>query len=85
VSNKHVSAQLIDDDAHATIASVASSSIKGLDGKTMTEKAVIIGEEIAKKASSKKVKTVIFDRGAKKYHGRIKALADAARGKGLEF
>lgn len=84
ISNKHIVAQLINDEAHATLAAVDTSTMK-LDKKTMTEKAVIVGEEIAKKASSKKIKAVVFDRGAKKYHGRIKALADAAREKGLVF
>jgi large subunit ribosomal protein L18 len=51
----------------------------------MTEKAATIGKEIAKKALNAKIKTVVFDRGGKLYHGRIKALADAARGEGLEF
>ena len=51
----------------------------------MTEKAAWVGTEIAKKAKAAKVKTVVFDRGGKLYHGRVKALADAARKAGLEF
>ena len=51
----------------------------------MTEKAILIGQEIAKKAIKHKVKKVAFDRNHKLYHGSIKALADAARKEGLEF
>ena len=51
----------------------------------MTEKAMMIGTEVAKKAKSAKVHTVVFDRNGRLYHGRIKALADAARAGGLEF
>jgi large subunit ribosomal protein L18 len=51
----------------------------------MTEKAKLVGAEIAKKAKKLKITTVVFDRNGKLYHGRIKALADAARAEGLEF
>ena len=84
VSNRHVSAQLIDDTKHQTIAQVSTVGQKSATG-TMTERAVWIGSEIAKKAKAKKVKRVVFDRGGRLYHGRIKALADAARAGGLEF
>ncbi|MCA9324260.1 50S ribosomal protein L18 [Candidatus Saccharibacteria bacterium] len=83
VSNQHVSAQIINDDTHTTIA--AATSVGSKTKGTMSERAALIGTEIAKAASKAKVKTVVFDRGAKKYHGRIKALADAARKEGLEF
>jgi large subunit ribosomal protein L18 len=83
ISNKHISAQLINDDTHTTIGGATSVGLK--DKATMTEKAVTVGEKIAKIAVKKKVAAVVFDRGAKKYHGRIKALADAARKNGLEF
>ena len=83
ISNRHVVAQIIDDSAHKTIAhaTTAGSKITG----TMTEKAAAIGEEIAKKAAKAKVTTVVFDRGARLYHGRVQALAEAARKNGLEF
>lgn len=84
ISNHHVSAQLIDDTNHKTIAHVSTVGSKEAKG-TMTKKAEWVGSEIAKKAKTSKIKTVVFDRGGKQYHGRIKALADAARGGGLEF
>lgn len=83
ISNLHVSAQLIDDDNSKTIVS-ASTVAKKVSG-TMTDKAKLVGAEIAKKAAAKKIKQVVFDRGARNYHGRVKALADAARENGLEF
>ena len=83
ISNLHVSAQLIDDTTNTTIgaASTVGSKITG----TMTEKAATIGTEIAKAAKNAKISSVVFDRGSKLYHGRVKALADAARKEGLEF
>jgi len=84
VSNKHITAQLIDDETHATIAYVSTVGTKAAKG-SMTERATWVGEEIAKKSKAAKVKVVVFDRGAHAYHGRVKALADAARKNGLEF
>jgi large subunit ribosomal protein L18 len=84
VSNLHVTAQIIDDTAHKTITAVSTVGQKAAVG-TMTEKAAWVGAEIAKKAKAAKVKAVVFDRGGKVYHGRVKALADAARKEGLEF
>jgi large subunit ribosomal protein L18 len=83
VSNRHVSAQIIDDTSHRTIA--ASSTVGTKQTQTMTEQAMWIGEDIAKKAIKQKVKRVVFDRNGRKYHGRLAALADAARKQGLEF
>ena len=84
ISNRHIIAQIIDDSTSQTLA-YASSVGKKFDGQTMTNKAISIGSEIAKKAKQAKITKVVFDRGSKKYHGRIKALAESARGAGLEF
>lgn len=84
VSNKHISAQLIDDTKHHTIAAITTVGQKAATG-TMTAKAEWVGTEIAKKAKAAKVKSVVFDRNGRLYHGRVKALADAARAGGLEF
>jgi large subunit ribosomal protein L18 len=83
ISNLHVSAQIIDDDKCATIAS-ATTVGKKVAG-TLTEKAVLIGSEIAINAKKAKVRKIVFDRNGRIYHGRVKALADAARAGGLEF
>jgi large subunit ribosomal protein L18 len=83
VSNVHISAQIIDDSKGITL---AYCSTVGTDQKgSMSEKAAWVGEEIASTAKKAKVGKVVFDRGARLYHGRIKILADAAREKGLEF
>lgn len=84
ISNIHISAQLIDDTEHKTIAYVTTIGKKAATG-TKTEKAAWVGEEIAKAAKAKKIKQVVFDRNGKLYHGRVAALADAARKAGLEF
>lgn len=84
ISNTNVSAQIIDDTAKHTIVAVTTAGDKAFKG-TLTEKAALIGAEIATKAKAAKVTKVVFDRAGRKYHGRIKALAEAAREKGLEF
>lgn len=83
ISNTNVSAQIINDDEHKTL--VATTTVGSSKKMTMTQKAELVGEEIAKLASKKKIDKVVFDRGAKKYHGRMKALAEAARKNGLGF
>ncbi len=83
ISNKHISAQVIDDTNGRTVVSVSTLD-KGAVTGTMTEKATWVGTEIAKKAVAAKVSTVVLDRGGKLYHGRVKALAEAARDAGLE-
>ena len=82
-SLRFISVQLINDDSGATIAAASDRTVK--EKMTRVERATKVGEEIAKKAQEAGVKTVIFDRGASKYHGRVKALADAAREGGLTF
>jgi large subunit ribosomal protein L18 len=84
MSSRHVSAQLIDDASHKTLAAVTTVGQKAAKG-TMTEKAAWVGAEIAAKAKSAKVSAVVFDRGGRQYHGRVEALANAAREKGLTF
>jgi large subunit ribosomal protein L18 len=83
VSNMHVTAQIIDDANSKTLAYVTTVGQK--QSGSMVEKAAVVGKEIAVIAKKAKVNKVVFDRGAKKYHGRVKALADAAREGGLEF
>lgn len=84
VSNRHVIAQIIDDSTGKTLAYVSTVASKDAKG-TMTDKAAWVGGQIAAKAKAAKVSTVVFDRGSKLYHGRVAALADAARKSGLEF
>jgi len=80
-SNKNITAQLIDDEAMKTLASASSLKMKGNN----EEVAKKVGEAIAKEAKKLKINKVVFDRGGYLYHGRVKALADAARENGLEF
>jgi large subunit ribosomal protein L18 len=82
-SLNHIYAQVIDDVAGRTLASVSTIGHKGA-GKGM-EEAASVGKAIAEKAKAAGVGQVVFDRGGFLYHGRIKALADAAREAGLEF
>lgn len=81
-SAKFIYAQLINDDKAVTL--VSASDVKIKTGKKV-EKAEKVGEEIAKLALAKKIKTVVFDRSGFAYHGRIKAVAEGARKGGLEF
>jgi large subunit ribosomal protein L18 len=83
ISNIHVVAQIVDDSKGTTLA-YASTVGKKVEGN-MTDKAGFVGHEIAKNAKKAKVTKVVFDRSERKYHGRVKALADAARADGLEF
>lgn len=85
ISLLHVSAQIIDDTNHKTLVYVGSKNEKTLAKASLTEKATWVGTQAAEAAQAKKITQVIFDRGAKRYHGRVAALADAARTKGLEF
>ena len=85
-SNANIEAQIIDDVKGVTLVS-ASSLEKELNLKNggNVEAAKVIGAEIAKRAKKAKINTVVFDRGGYLYHGRVKALAEAAREGGLEF
>ena len=83
ISNTHISAQLIDDVKQHTLAAATTVGTKAKG--SMTEKAAIVGAEIAKKAKKSKISAVVFDRNGRQYAGRLKALADAARQEGLEF
>ena len=79
----NIYAQLIDDQNGVVLAQ--ASSIKSKDKMTKTQSAQKVGEELAKKASEKKISECVFDRAGYKFHGRVKALAEAARENGLKF
>jgi large subunit ribosomal protein L18 len=83
ISNMHITVQLIDDIKQHTLAS--SSTVGSKFTGTTTEKATLIGADIAKKAKKAKIETVVFDRNGHKYAKRLRALADAARKEGLRF
>ncbi|HRZ79676.1 MAG TPA: 50S ribosomal protein L18 [bacterium] len=85
-SNRHIYAQLIDDVAGVTLVS-ASSDEKGFTKPQGDKKAVAakVGQTIAMKCKEKGIETVVFDRNGYPFHGRLKALADAAREHGLKF
>jgi len=85
-SGRHIYAQLIDDAQGRTLAAASSLDADG-KGKTgaTTEAAAEVGKRVAERAVAAGVTTVVFDRGGFLYHGRVKALADAARASGLEF
>ena len=85
-SGKHIYAQVIDDTAGKTVAS-ASTLDKDIKGKTGATKdgAALVGKTLAERAKAAGVSKVVFDRGGFLFHGRVKALADAAREGGLEF
>ena len=85
-STRHIVAQVVDDEARVTLASASTmdAAIRGGDGDK-TDKARQVGTLVAERAKAAGVETVVFDRGGNKYHGRIAALADAARESGLAF
>lgn len=80
-SLQHISAQLIDDVKHQTVAGVSDEKMKG----NKTQRAQLVGKGIAEAAQKLKITQVVFDRGSYLYHGRVKALAEAARQQGLKF
>lgn len=83
ISNKHVSAQIIDDVMQHTLA--AATTVGTKQTGSLSEQAAFVGSEIAKKAKKAKINAVVFDRNGRQYAGRLAALADAARKEGLEF
>lgn len=87
-SLKGIYAQIVDDSYGRTIISASTLDPevkKALNGLTKTESARIVGKVVAERARGKGIRQVVFDRGGYKYHGRVKALAEAAREAGLEF
>ena len=87
-SLNHVYAQVIDDSTGRTLVSASTLDVEirsQADGKTKTSKSGLVGALVAKRALSKGISRVAFDRGGYQYHGRVKALGDAAREKGLEL
>ena len=82
-SNKEIYVQVIDDTNGVTLASSSSKALK-INGGNI-EGAKLVGKDIAEKCKKAKIERVVFDRGGYLYHGRVKALADAARENGLEF
>lgn len=83
-SNHHIYAQVIDDEAGRTLASASTLADKVAGGVTL-ETAGRVGTSVAERALAAGVSSVVFDRGGYQYHGRVKALAEAARQAGLEF
>ncbi len=86
-SNKHISVQVIDDDAGATLAaaSTVEATQRSLGSGNNVAAATRVGELIAERAKAAGVTSVVFDRGGFAYHGRVAAIAEAARASGLEF
>lgn len=83
-SNKEIYAQVIDDDQNKTVVSANSLNNNNAKG-SKSEKAQVVGKEIAEKAGQAGIQTVVFDRNGYLYHGRVKSLAEAAREGGLKF
>ena len=87
-TSKHIYAQVIDDFTGKTLVACGSTSkafSADVGKKSKSERAALVGQEIARRATEAGVSTVVFDRGSFKFHGRVKALADAAREGGLSF
>lgn len=84
-SNKYIYAQLVNDDEGKTLLGISEKDLAKEVKGSKTERAKLVGEKIAKVAIDKKIKEIVFDRSGYKYHGRVKALAEGARSKGLKF
>ncbi len=83
-SNRGFYLQIIDDSRRVTLVSAHSKELKG-DAKNNIDQAIKLGQLLAKKAKEKKIEKLVFDKSAYRYHGRVKAIADAVREAGLEF
>ncbi len=87
-SNRYLFAQVIDQKTGKTVLGLADRkllSLKEMEGKTKSERAKLFGEKLSQEVLKKKIDKVVFDRGACRYHGRIKALAEGLREGGLKF
>ncbi|MEL6488858.1 MAG: 50S ribosomal protein L18 [Cyanobacteria bacterium J06634_6] len=85
-SNQHIYAQVIDDTQHKTLVSASTlDKDAGSKASATAEAAAVVGKLIAERALKQNISQVVFDRGGKLYHGRVAALADAAREAGLKF
>jgi large subunit ribosomal protein L18 len=86
-SSRHLFVQIVDDSIGQTLvsASTMEDALRKDSSSDKSAKARIVGKELAQRAKAKGISTVVFDRGGNKYHGRVAALADAARENGLEF
>ena len=83
ISHRHLRLQVIDDQAGRTL--VSTSTLKSKDKGNLSDKAALMGQEIARLCTEAKIESVIFDRGRRAYHGRLRRLAEAARKEGLKF
>jgi large subunit ribosomal protein L18 len=84
ISNRHITAQIIDDQSQKTLVYVSTVGKKNITDP-MTKRAAELGVDLAKKAKAAKISKVVLDRGSRLYHGRVKSLAESAREGGLEF
>lgn len=84
-SLKHIYAQVVNDEHGETLVAASSLDLEGVGDATKSQTAEKVGQLLAERALDHGIKEVIFDRGGYKFHGRVKALADAARKAGLEF
>ena len=84
-SGRNITAQVIDDEAGVTLVSANTTEKELKAGKANVATAIEIGKLVAERGAAKNIRKVVFDRGGNKYHGKVKALADAAREAGLEF
>jgi large subunit ribosomal protein L18 len=84
-SNRHIYAQLIDDDAARTLVSASDREVKGGGGEGKVEPAKAVGALVAERAKAAGIERAVFDRGGRLFHGRVAALAEGAREKGLQI